>query len=87
MQCADVFRCKEVRVMISSKRHVVILMAVELVYVRTDNVRTSISTDLPGECASCRDNTMRTQNTDYSYPSPRTARRLAGSSPETDSEP
>ena len=54
VQCADVFHCKAVRAMISSKRHVVILMSVEHLYVRRGDVRTSIATNLPGECASCR---------------------------------
>ena len=54
VQCADVFHCKAVRAMISSKRHVVILMAVRTVYVHRADVRTSIATNLPGECASCR---------------------------------
>ena len=54
VRCADVFHCKAVRAMISSKRHVVTLMSVELLYVRRGDVRTSIATNLPGECASCR---------------------------------
>ena len=33
-QCADVFHCKAVRAMMSSKIHVVTLMSVELLYVR-----------------------------------------------------
>ena len=47
--CADVVHCKEVRAMISSKIHVVILMSVDFLYVRRGDVRTSIATDLPGE--------------------------------------
>ena len=47
--CVDVFRCKEVRAMVSSKRHIVTLMSVELLYVRRGDVRTSIATNLPGE--------------------------------------
>ena len=49
VQCADVFHCKAVRAMISSKRHVVILMVVRTVYVHRGDVRTSIATNLPGE--------------------------------------
>ena len=47
--CADVFHCKTVRAMISSKIHVVTLMSVELLYVRRGDVWTSNATDLPGE--------------------------------------
>ena len=83
VQCADVFHCKAVRAMISSKRHVVTLMSVELLYVRRGDVRTSIATNLPGECASCRQINELEQNDGLKRPNKKKQRRLAGSSAAT----